>query len=244
MLIAFISDIHGNMPALAAAVANAKAHGAGRIICAGDITGYGPFPEDVCRFLKNRRIPTIIGNYDQKVIDMVKRGKSAAEGMKPKKKKILQWTVEHISRETKRYLSGLPDRLDLKLAGGQKLLVVHGSPVSMDDTIYPSITKKALEAKLGDIRPDILVCGHTHIPFVKHIHGILVVNCSSTGHPIDGDPRPSYALVDAKPGSAARGCIIRFEYDRDQTIEALNKTSLPKGLQKDFAEGNKRRFLQ
>ena len=244
MLIAFISDIHGNMPALEAAVAHAKSHGAGRIICAGDMTGYGPFPEDVCRFLRNRRIPTIIGNYDKKVIDMAKRGKSAAEGMKRKKKKILQWTVENISRETKRYLSGLPDHLDLNLTGGQKVLVVHGSPVSMDDTIYPSITRKGLESKLGDIRPDILVCGHTHIPFVKHIHGILVVNCGSTGHPIDGDPRPSYALVDAKPDAAPRGCIIRFEYDRDQTIEALNKTSLPKGLQKDFAEGNKRRFLQ
>ncbi|MGO9137596.1 MAG: metallophosphoesterase family protein [Syntrophales bacterium] len=244
MLIAFISDIHGNMPALEEAVADATAHGASRIICAGDITGYGPFPEDVCRFLRSRRIPTIIGNYDQKVIDMLKQGKSAAEGMKPKKKKILQWTVEHISRETVRYLSGLPDRLDLRLVGGQKLLVVHGSPASMDDAIYPSITRRGLEAKLGDIRPDILVCGHTHIPFVKHIHRVLVVNCSSTGHPIDGDPRPSYALVDVKPGSVPRGLIVRFEYDRDKTIESLAKTSMPKGLQKDFADGNKRRFLQ
>ncbi len=244
MLIAFISDVHGNMPALEAAVADATAHGVARIICAGDITGYGPFPEDVCRFLRNRRIPTIIGNYDQKVIDMVKQGKSAAEGMKPKKKKILQWTVENISRETVRYLSGLPDRLNLKLAEGQRLLVVHGSPLSIDDAIYPSITRRGLEAKLGDARPDILVCGHTHIPFVKHIHRVLVVNCSSTGHPIDGDPRLSYALVNAKPGALPRGRIVRLEYDRDRTIEALGKTSMPKGLQKDFAEGNKRRFLQ
>jgi len=244
MLIAFISDIHGNMPALEAAVADATAHGAGRIICAGDITGYGPFPEDVCRFLRKRRIPAIIGNYDQKVIDMAKQGESAAEGMKLKKKKILQWTAEHISRETVRYLSGLPDRLDMKLAGGQRLLVVHGSPVSIDDAIYPSITRRGLEAKLGAILPDILVCGHTHIPFVKHIHQVLVVNCSSTGHPIDGDPRLSYALVDVKPGALPRGRIVRLEYDRDMTIKALVKTSLPKGLQKDFAEGNKRRFLQ
>ena len=244
MLIAFISDIHGNMPALEAAVADAMAHGARRIICAGDITGYGPFPEDVCRFLRNRRITTIIGNYDQKVIDMVTQGKSAAEGMKLKKKKILQWTAEHISSETVRYLSRLPGSLDIKLAGGQRLLVVHGSPVSVDDAIYPSITRRGLEAKLGDIRPDILVCGHTHIPFVKHIHRVLVVNCSSTGHPIDGDPRPSYALVHAKPGAVPRGRIVRFDYDRDRTIEALGKTSMPKGLQKDFADGNKRRFLQ
>lgn len=244
MLIAFISDIHGNMPALEAAVADATVRGAGRIMCAGDITGYGPFPEDVCRFLRKRRIPAIIGNYDQKVIDMVKQGESAAEGMKLKKKKILRWTAEHISRETIRYLSGLPEHLDLKLAGGYRLLVVHGSPLSIDDAIYPSITRRGLEAKLGDMRPDILVCGHTHIPFVKHVHRVLVINCSSTGHPIDGDPRPSYALVDARPGAAPRGHVVRFEYDRDRTIQALRETSMPKGLQKDFAEGNKRRFLQ
>lgn len=64
MLMAFISDIHGNLPALEAAVADAKARGAGWIVCCGDMTGYGPFPDDVCRFLKKRRIPTIIGNYD------------------------------------------------------------------------------------------------------------------------------------------------------------------------------------
>ena len=64
MLIAFISDIHGNLPALEAAVADAEARGANRIICAGDMTGYGPFPDAVCRFLEERRIPAIIGNYD------------------------------------------------------------------------------------------------------------------------------------------------------------------------------------
>jgi putative phosphoesterase len=244
MLIAFISDIHGNMPALEAAVADAKAHGAGRIICAGDMTGYGPFPDDVCDFLRREGIQGIRGNYDQKVIDVAEQGVSATAGMKKKKRKILLWTVDKISEKTQLFLSGLPDFLDLQLPDTTKIHVAHGSPLSANDAIYPSITRYGLEMKLRDTRPDILVCGHTHIPFVKHVGGILVVNCGSVGNPVDGDPRPAYALVRSEPGAMPRGHIVRFKYDWNQTIEELGRTALPKGLQKDFAEGNKRRFLQ
>jgi putative phosphoesterase len=240
---AFVSDIHGNLPAFEAAVADAKARGVGQIVCAGDMTGYGPFPDGVCRFLQERRIPAIIGNYDQKVIEVAKQGRSAAAKMKEKKRRILLWTAAHLGGESRSYLAGLPDHLTLRVACGRKVLVIHGSPLSMDDTIYPSITRRGLRAKLGDAQTDILVCGHTHIPFVKRIDGILVVNCGSAGHPVDGDPRPAYALVDAGQKSAPRGRIVRFEYDQDRTIEALEKSSLPKDLRKDFTEGSKMRFL-
>ncbi len=244
MLIACFSDIHGNLPALEAAVAAARAQGAEQMICAGDITGYGPFPDDVCRFLQQQNIPSIKGNYDQKVLDVLEEGKGAAGQIPPKKRKILLWTAEHISRKAQQYLSGLPDHLDLALDSGHQILVVHGSPLSLDDAIYPSITRPGLQTKLGDSEPDVLLCGHTHIPFAKRIGGVLIVNCSSVGHPVDGDPRPAYALIRAERDAQPHGHIVRFDYDRDQTIAALKKTSLPKGLRKDFVEGTKRRFLQ
>jgi len=244
MLISFISDIHGNLPALEAAVADAKKKGANRIICAGDITGYGPFPDNVCHFLQKGQIPAIIGNYDQKVVKTAKQGTSSTADMKKKKREILLWTVRNINNQNRKYLSNLPHYLDLKLPGGKNILVVHGSPVSMEDAIYPSITKLGLEKKLREKRPNVLICGHTHIPFIKRIGGILVVNCGSAGHPVDGDPRPSYAIIQVEPRSIPRGRIIRFDYDWDRTITMLKKTSLPDQLQKDFLEGNKRRFLQ
>jgi putative phosphoesterase len=243
MLIACISDIHGNLPALRAAVADARARGAKRVVCAGDMTGYGPFPDEVCHFLKGQRIPTIIGNYDQKVIKILKEGDSTSAGMKSKKREILLWTVRHLGEQAQKYLSGLPETLSLRI-GGHKLLVVHGSPISMDDAIYPSITEQGMNTKLDGMCPEILICGHTHIPFVKRVGGILIVNCGSAGHPVDGDPRPAYALIRPENGVRPRAGIIRFEYDRDLTITALEKSSLPKGLRKDFAEGTKMRFLQ
>jgi predicted phosphodiesterase len=86
MLIAFISDVHGNLPALKAAVDDAKTQGANKIICAGDITGYGPLPSEVCTYLAENKIQTIRGNYDSKVLDVIKRGKSAAAKLQKKKK--------------------------------------------------------------------------------------------------------------------------------------------------------------
>jgi putative phosphoesterase len=243
MLIAFFSDIHANLPALEAAVADAKRRGATRMVSAGDMTGYGPFPNEVCHFLRKQRIPAIIGNYDRKVIEVAKQGPSAAAGMKEKKRKILLWTLAHLDDQALRYLSSLPDHLTLR-PDGHNLSVFHGSPVSMEDAIYPSITKQGLEAKLGGRRPDIFVCGHTHIPFVKRIGRTLIVNCGSAGHPVDGDPRPAYALVRTERAAAPRGRILRFEYDRNWTMTTLEKTSLPKGLRKDFSEGTKMRFLQ
>ena len=113
----------------------------------------------------------------------------------------------------------------------------------MEDEIYPSITDRALMRKLDGAKPDILVCGHTHIPFVKRLNGLLVVNCGSVGHPVDGDARPSYALVRFKENSPPEGRIVRFDYDRDTLMARFAKTALPKGVREDFAEGTKGRFL-
>ena len=243
MLIALLSDIHGNLPALKAAVIDAKTRGSKQIVCAGDIVGYGPFPNEVCEYLKTNEIRSISGNYDIKVLDEIKYGKSAVESLQKKKRELVMWTAKHLGTPAQRFLRGLPVSLKEELPGGRTLLVVHGSPISNEDDIYPSITPKGLETKLKNTRPNILVCGHTHIPFVKKISGMLIINCGSTGQSVDGDPRPSYAIISVDEKSAS-GRIIRFEYDINETIKALKNTSLPKTLQKDFMEGSKRRFLQ
>ncbi len=153
------------------------------------------------------------------------------------------WTAKHIKKSAEHFLEGLPSTLEEELPGGRKLLVVHGSPISNDDDIYPSITSEGFKTKLGETHPDILVCGHTHIPFIKKIGGVLIVNCGSAGQPVDGDPRPSYAVVSIDETSV-NAHIVRFEYDVNSVVTALKNTSLPNGVQKDFTEGTKRRFLE
>lgn len=243
MLVAFISDIHGNLPALEAALADARDRGAERVYCAGDLTGYGPFPSEVCRVLAEMQITTIIGNYDAKVIAALHRSADLKESMKPGKWKILEWTCRHIDDDAQRFLSSLPPLHRGTPAGRFELLMVHGSPVSAEDTIYPSITSYGLKKKLAGASVDILVCGHTHIPFTRRVAGALVVNCGSAGHPVDGDPRPAYAIVKLEPGRPPSARIIRFDYPKADLFRAIERSSLPQSLSTDFREGNKKREM-
>jgi diadenosine tetraphosphatase ApaH/serine/threonine PP2A family protein phosphatase len=113
----------------------------------------------------------------------------------------------------------------------------------VEDAIYPSITPYGLKKKLAGTRPDILVCGHTHIPFVRRVAGALVVNCGSTGQPVDGDPRPAYALVKMEQGKPSSARIIRFDYPKAGLFRAIERSTLPRGLSADFSEGNKKKEM-
>lgn len=214
------------------------------MFCAGDITGYGPFPNEACDFVQTHHIEAITGNYDTKVLAVVKEGASAVANLPQKKQKIVLWTAKHITKRTREYLAGLPTQLNPGFPGGHKVLVVHGTPLDNDDDIYPSVTERGLKAKMGDVQTDILVCGHTHIPFAKRVGRMLVVNCGSVGQPVDGDPRLAHAIISFDTNKAARGSIFRVEYDLDRIIRAMRETSLPKGLRKDLTLGTKRMFLQ
>ena len=242
-MIACLSDIHANLPALEAAVEDARARGAVTILCAGDVIGYGPFPNEVCAYLEKSDILTIAGNYDRKVLEAVTSGDDAGLALPKKKRELLTWTASHLKKTSRNFLGSLPEQLEQALPEDRSLLMVHGSPLSNDDDILPSITTRAMKMKLGELNPDILVCGHTHIPFVKKFGGTLVINCGSAGLPVDGDPRPSYALL-STDGDGAGARIVRFEYDVRLTVMALKDTSLPEGIQEDFINGSKRRFLQ
>jgi predicted phosphodiesterase len=241
MLIAFISDIHGNLPALLAALVDAKRQGAERIYCAGDLVGYGPFPDQTCRVLAEEKITTIVGNYDAKVLSMLYHSENFKAVMKPGKLKIITWTTKHIGRDSAAFLSTLLPVHRETLPGGFKLLMVHGSPLSWDDPIYPSITRYALARKIAGEKPDILVCGHTHIPFVKKVAGITVINCGSAGQPVDGDPHPSYALLRIKQPGRPSGRIVRFSYPQEELIRAIADSSLPPELADNFTNGIKKR---
>ena len=94
--------------------------------------------------------------------------------------------------------------------------------MSDTDYLYPSITSAGLKSKTDDAcQFDILVCGHSHIPFVKVFQEKRVVNCGSVGLSIDGDLRGSYALVEVKKGSPVRSRIVRFRYPVQSLLDDI-----------------------
>jgi putative phosphoesterase len=210
MRVAVVSDIHANLPALLAALADLSRRGVETVVVAGDLVGDGRQPAEVVSLLRRRGFPTIRGNVDRKVAEAAAlSGKELVERARKRKTAELLWTARQLGRASLDWLTGLPATLTLHL-GGSRVLVVHGSPLSDTDSIYPSLTPRALTAKLGADRPDVLVCGHSHVPFARRISGVAVVNAGSVGRPVDGDPRGSFALVDIEAGRPPRGRIVRF----------------------------------
>ena len=220
--IALFSDVHANALALRSALADAERRGADRIFVAGDLVGDGPHPAEVVGLLGEREIPCIRGNVDRQVLQAA-REEGEAESDKDRNR---AWTARQLQPDVLEWLDELPPEREVKIAGNA-VRIVHGSPLSDTDYIYPSITPRGLRGKLEGDAPDLLVCGHSHVPFTKKVAGVRVVNCGSVGRPADGDPRGSYALVDLEDGNVQRSTIIRFEYPVDEVVRAMREREVP-----------------
>jgi len=231
MKIAFFSDIHSNFPALCGAFASAERHKVSKIFCAGDVVGIGPHPIEVVRLLKERNVQTIRGNLDRKIVNLIKKEKGLKKLLKNKKKASLAWTALQMGEEEKSWLLNLPPEINIQIEG-VSFLIVHGSLLSDADYIYPSITSIGLSSKMKDKKTDVLVCGHSHIPFIKVVNNIRVINCGSVGKPIDGDPRGSYILVDISKSIPFHSEIIRFNYNTDNLVRDLEERKVP-GISSD-----------
>ncbi len=224
MRVAFFSDIHANFPALCRALEWAQRNRADRVVCAGDIVGHGPHPTEVIRLLVEQNVEAILGNVDRKVLDLLKNPKKLRKRLEKKAHAPAAWAALTLGDAERAWLAGLPTELRFS-AGGVDVWVVHGSPRSDTDYIFPSVTAQALAAKLGEVRPQVLVCGHTHIPFTKRVAGVCVVNCGSVGRPLDGDPRGAMASCDF-PGTGRVHCrIVRFAYPVESLITDLQARS-------------------
>lgn len=231
--VAFVSDVHGNVLALRAALELAHERGAGRVVVAGDLVGDGPHPAEVVRMVRTATTAAVRGNVDRKVMRYAEKKKKKLrkriEAKNPSRANRAWSALElRYAEEELEWLRELPLEQRLQV-GDTEVLVVHGSPRGDDDRILSSLTPEALAGKLEPVdgpRPDALVCGHTHAGFVAEIDGVLVANCGSTGRPADGDPRGSLVLMHAaKDGPEAE--LLRFEYPVEALIADLAERGVP-----------------
>jgi predicted phosphodiesterase len=240
MRVAFLADVHANFPALCAALAAAERLGAATVVLAGDLVGSGPHPVEVVRLLMQRGVRAVRGNVERKVLAI------AAGGRKPKrlldKPKVghLAWTALQLGPAEREWIAALPERLDLSL-GGVTVRVVHGSARSDLEYVFPSVTARALPLLAGAPRPQVLACGHSHIPFTRALAGVRVVNCGSVGRPVDGDARGALALVDLAAPAPPRARIVRFAYPVEETMRDLAARGVPGAIPEELARAVKRK---
>lgn len=242
MRYALISDVHANLPALRATLDDIVAQrSAGTVFHLGDLVGYAPWPNETVALIQERDIRGIAGNYDSTVATDYKHCGCRYEDQRQEALSHLsyEWTKEHCSQETKRFLGRLPFRMDVRTTGGHlsgpTLILVHGTPIL--NTVYwtedrPDSFCLTMARAAGAKNGDVLAFGHTHKPWYRAVEGIHFVNTGSVGRPKDGDWRASYVVLDVGEVSSVGVEIVRVEYDVDEAMRGIRESELPQ----DFAE--------
>ena len=231
---ALISDIHGNFEALTAVMADIQSQGVERIVCLGDIVGYGPNPCQCLDLVMQKSALTILGNHDQAAL-------FDPEGFNPVALKAIYWTRDELDRGpgpasaiNRRwdFLSELP-----KMHAEADILYVHGSPREpTNEYVFPETIYDAGRMKiLFDRVRQLCFQGHTHMPGVFTTDGEfitpedcdykfaiaderLMVNVGSVGQPRDEDPRSCYVVMDDRKQEIE---FRRVEYDYEKTIQKI-----------------------
>ena len=233
---ALISDVHGNLPALEAVLADIdRRDDVDAIYHLGDLVGYAPWPDEVVALLRGRGIPGIAGNYDSTTATDYPHCGCKADSPRGEELAHLsyKWTREHVAPETKRFLGTLPFRMDLRPRGGHKsrptLTLVHGTPTL--NTLYwtedrPDSFASKMAKTAGAREGDLIAFGHTHKPWHREVEGVHLVNTGSVGKPKDGDWRACYVLVEATEEIGGIE-FVRVEYDLERAVEGITGSELP-----------------
>ena len=214
MRYALISDIHSNLFALKAVLEDLDEQGVDLLVCAGDLVGYGPNPNEVVQEIRRRDVIAISGNHERALVEM------NPEGMNPLAATAIWWTAKQIGQDELGFLTSLRPRANLNL-GGIPTGLFHGSPRHDDEYIY-DVDASAELLELG--RCELLISGHTHVPYAVVLQEGALVNPGAVGQPRDGDPRASYMVYDEREGSFD---IRRIEYDTRAASDAIMKAGLP-----------------
>lgn len=209
MRIGVISDIHSNRVALDAVLAAMPS--VDRLVCAGDVIGYNPYPAECVEIVRGS-MACVQGNHDR-AVDTPSRyrsNESAYEG--------LRYAAEQLEEEQREWLRSLPP--SRTLCDG-RVRVIHSHPTNRGQYVRPE-GFPALEPHLGEER--VLVLGHTHVQHHEMVGGTLVVNPGSVGQPRDRDPRAAFALVDPEKQTVEEH---RVSYDIDCVQAAIGTADLP-----------------
>ena len=237
--VAIFSDLHGNSGATAAVLAALDAEAPDAIYNLGDLVGYGAKPNETIALVRERGIPTIMGNYDDGVgFDRddcgcaYKDPEEAARGQQS-----LLWTRGVTTLENKAYLRTLQPEIRFE-AEGTRFRLVHGSPRRMNEYLFEDRDPRSLARIAQGAEADVLVFGHTHKPWVREIEGVLFINDGSVGRPKDGDPRAAWALLTVNAGKPVQVEIRRVPYDVTAMAAAIRTaTGLPDHFATDIETG-------
>jgi 4-amino-4-deoxy-L-arabinose transferase-like glycosyltransferase/diadenosine tetraphosphatase ApaH/serine/threonine PP2A family protein phosphatase len=232
MRYAIISDIHGNLEALEAALDDIKSQKCTDIVCLGDIVGYGANPKECLDLIRSLNIPVVKGNHDEYIGSDLD-----PEGFNDAAAEVVRWTRAQLTPEDREWLRNLPYFLVLA-----EFSIVHAT---LDSPQRWGYTFEKLEAAANFANQETAICffGHTHVP-VAFIRDTSVrggtytkfrvepakkyfVNVGSVGQPRDGNPRAAYVIYDLPARTVE---LRRLNYDVATAQKKIRAAGLPEKL--------------
>lgn len=227
--LALVSDIHGNLAALEAALTEIEQAAPDRILILGDLVQNGPRPAEVIdavQALEAAGAYVIAGNTDIAVadgdytaafpwLDEVPAGHRAAA----------EWTREQLSDEQLEYLRRLP--AERRVAYGEDLVLgTHGSPGSQTLGLPADLDPAITVQRVTRTDANVIACGHTHVAEVRDFGRKLIVNPGSCGYAFDGTPDACWGLITLEEGEAPNAELFRAAYDPNPTAELVAERGL------------------
>jgi putative phosphoesterase len=209
--LAVLADIHGNLPALQAVLADLEGLQLDGVIVAGDTTG-GPHQRECLNLLRGLGAWMIRGNGENYFVDLA-RGEAPEGWLSSPQWATLRWFYQQLDVASLTFIASLPEQRVVQLPGTAPIRVVHGSLNSVDEHLIPEqdpasvrafreaglYRSKApainLKAHVSSLAEPVMVCGHSHIPWQETVDGRLLFNPGSVGASISGDARAHYALL-------------------------------------------------
>lgn len=231
MKIAVISDIHGNLPALEAALADIKKRGVARIICLGDIIGKGPSSKETIALCRDACETIVKGNWDKALHEAFL---TRAQGVPVDAR--LRWYLDDAGEENIEYLGALPHSAEITLSG-RLIRLFHAHPQNFNRYYEDSPVEKRLElfapaiGSAGERLSDVAVYGDIHSAYLQTLgEKYMLLNAGSVGNPLDLT-QPSYVILEGDEGNGADAGFgvqfVRVRYDVDRAVALARERGVP-----------------
>lgn len=223
MKFAVISDIHSNVYALKSVLDDIKQQGINTIYCTGDLIGYLTDPNGVIELIKSNEILTILGNHDEKYIKSEAMTQDALNLLSVKevqKSASYHHNNQLLSSDNRLFLKSLPRTFMIK-SENYNIQFVHGSPDHISTYMYEDDDKTGVASKSVH---NVIIFGHTHIPYHQVVGGVHFINSGSVGKPKDGDYRASYAVITIDTEISVD--FRKIDYDLESIIEDIKSSPM------------------
>jgi len=222
ILIAILSDIHGNLPALKSVLEDMKPYRVTKIISLGDVSGYYPFINEVIELLNSYGVINLIGNHDRYIIDNTDCPRSTSANL------CLTYQKSVITDENREWLKKSIPSLIIGNAS-----FVHGGWDNPEDEYLYKIKASYFER----FNEKFFFCGHTHVQkYIDLKNGKFFINSGSVGQPRDGISSASYSIFDENSGEVT---LKRVNYNIDETVNKMKELGFSEKFYVNLYDGSR-----